>query len=140
VSTEGKSTVGGVSWRIRWQYALIIVAAAILFFWEPIDDWLNFQTETVEVKAVQTLCTAFDKASPVPREVGPCDEIRAEYGSNALVDIREQTFAAFDYTSPADGKVHSTKIVRDKDDAGQPIHAGSRISVQLSSKQADFVK
>ncbi|CAN7342211.1 hypothetical protein [Rhizobium sp. LjRoot254] len=138
MNTEGQPVV--VRRRFRWQYALIIIAAAILFFWEPIDNWLNFETQTVEVKSVQTLCTAFDNGSPVPREVGPCDDIRAEYGSDATVEIREQTFVAFDYTSPADGKVHSTKIVRDKDDAGQPIHAGSRITVRLSGKQADFVK
>ena len=140
MSTESQSKVGGVRRMLRWQYALIIIAAAILFFWEPIDNWLNFETQTVGVTTVQTLCTAFDKGSPVPREVGPCDEIRTKHGSDAKAEIREQTFVSFDYTSPVDGKVRSTKIVRDTDDAGQPIHAGSRITVRLSSKWADFVK
>jgi hypothetical protein len=140
MSTESQSKVGGVRRILRWQYALIIIAAAILFFWEPIDNWLNFESQTIEVKSIESLCTAFDKDSPVPREVGPCNAIKSKHGSDTSAEIREQTFVAFDYTSPADGKVHSTKIVRDKDDAGQPIHAGSRITVRLSSKKADFVK
>lgn len=140
MSTEGQVATGVVRRILRWQYGLIILAVAILFFWEPIDDWLNFQPETVAVTSVQTLCTAFDKGSPVPREVGECDGIRARHGSDVSAEIREQTFVAFDYTSPADGKIHSTKIVRDKDDAGEPIRVGSRIKVRLSSKQADVVK
>jgi hypothetical protein len=124
----------------RWQYSLIIVAVAILIFWEPIDGWVNFQSQTVEVTSIQTLCTAFDKGSPVPREVGACDEIRVRHGGDATAEIRQQTFVSFDYTSPVDGKIRSTKIVRDKDDSGQPIHVGSRITVRLSSKQADLVK
>lgn len=140
MSTEGHRTAGVGRRILRWQYAVIIIAAAILFFWEPIDHWLNFETQTVEVTSVESLCTAFDKGSPVPREVGPCQAIKAKYASDATAEIREQTFVSFDYTSPADGKIHSTKIVRDTDDAGQPIHAGSRITVRLSSKQADLVK
>jgi len=140
MSTGGESRVDTKRRILRWQYGLILLAAVILFLWEPIHDWRNFEPQTVEVRSVQLLCVAFDKGSPVPREVGPCDAIKSEHGSDASVEIREQTFVSFDYTSPADGKVHSTKIVRDKDDAGQPIHAGSRIKIRLSKIHANVVK
>ena len=140
MSTEGDSKVGTRRRILRWQYGLILLAAFILFLWEPINDWRNFERQTVEVTAVQSLCTAFDKGSPVPREVGPCDAITSKHGSDLTAEIREQTFVSFDYTSPADGKVHRTKIVRDEDDAGQPIHAGSRIRVRLSKTQVDVVR
>ena len=140
MSTGADSTVGAKRRILRWQYGLILLAAVILFFWEPVNDWRNFEPQTVEVTSVQSLCIAFDKGSPVPREVGPCDAIKDKHGSDPTAEIRQQTFVAFDYTSPADGKVHSTKMVRDKDDAGQPIHAGSRITVRLSNKQAEIVK
>jgi hypothetical protein len=140
MSTGDDSKVGTRRRTLRWQYGLILLAAFILFLWEPINDWRNFEPQTVEVTSVRSLCTAFDKASPVPREVGPCDGIKDKHGSDPTAEIRQQTFVSFDYTSPADGKVHSAKMVRDKDDAGQPIHAGSRISVRLSNKQAEIVK
>ena len=140
MSTEGDSKVGTKRRILRWQYGLILLAAFVLFLWEPINDWRNFVSQTVEITSVDSLCTAFDKGSPVPREVGPCDAIRAKHGSDATAEIRDQAFVAFDYTSPADGKIHSIKIVRDKDDAGQPIHAGSRITVRLSKQQVDLVK
>ncbi|MDB5550491.1 MAG: hypothetical protein JWL86_475 [Rhizobium sp.] len=140
MSTEGDSTVGAKRRILRWQYGLILLAAVILFLWEPIDDWRNFEPQSVEVTSVESLCTAFDKGSPVPREVGPCDAIKGKHGSDATAEIRQQTFVSFDYTSPADGKVHSTKIIRDKDDASQPIHAGSRMTVRLSKIHADVVK
>jgi hypothetical protein len=138
MSSDGQPVV--VRRRLRWQYALIVIAAAILFLWEPIDNWLNFESQTIEVKTIESLCTAFDKGSPVPREVGPCDAIKSKHRSDTSMEIRAQTFVSFDYTSPADGKVHTAKVVRDKDDAGQPVHAGSRITVRLSSKQVDLVK
>lgn len=122
--------------KYAWQYALLITAGAYLFLWDPVRNWWVYETATVEVSSVQSLCAALERDKPVPLEVGPCERLKATMSGRQDVEIKPRTFATFSYRSPADNSLHSASIVRERDDAGQQIAVGSRMTVQLSRNEA----
>ena len=123
-----------------WQYALVLAALAYLFLWDPLRNWWGFETRTVEVTSVRALCASFEQGRPVPIEVDNCDRLRERTAATPGIEIRPRTFVTFTYRSPADDSTHSASIVRDLDDAGRPIAAGSRLTVQLSRSEPKVFK
>lgn len=121
--------------KYYWQYALLIAALAYLFVLDPLRLWLKFDTATVTVTSVRQLCAAFEAGQNVPLNVDECPLVRTQYAGQSNIEIKPRTFVSFDYTSPADGKAYSTSMVRDKDDQGAPVAAGSRITVRLSTSE-----
>ena len=116
-----------------WQYALVILALAYLFVFEPLRVWWRFEPALVTVTSVRYLCAAFGKGVARPLNVDECPLISRQYGGRGDIDIKPRTFVSFDYTSPADHAAHTASIVRDRDDEGKPIAVGSRITVRLST-------
>lgn len=121
--------------KYYWQYALLIAALAYLFLWDPLRKWWSFETSSVEITAVQQLCAAFEVAKSIPLEVEQCDRLKEKMAGKPGIEIKPRTFVTFTYRSPVDHSTHSASIVRDLDDAGQPVAIGSRITVQLSRNE-----
>jgi len=121
--------------KYYWQYALLIAALAYLFLWDPLRNWWSYETTTVEITAVQPLCAAFEAGKTVPLEVDQCDRLKDKIAGKPGIDIKPRTFVTFTYRSPVDHSTHSASIVRDLDDAGQPVAIGSRLTVQLSRSE-----
>lgn len=118
--------------RHSWQYALLIAALAYLFVWDPLRNWWVYETTTAEITAVRSLCAAFEGTQAIPIEVDACDRLRPKMASRDGVVVKPRQFATFTYRSPADNSAQTASVVREFDDAGQPIAIGSRISVRLS--------
>jgi hypothetical protein len=121
--------------KYYWQYALLIAALIYLFFWDPLRNWWSFETSTVEISAVQQLCAAFERGKSIPLQVDQCDRLKDKMAGNPDIEIKPRTFVTFTYRSPVDNSTHSASIVRERDDAGQPVAIGSRIAVQLSRNE-----
>lgn len=121
--------------KYYWQYALLAMALAYLFLWGPIERWLSFESRTVEVTSVRTLCAAFEINRSLPLAVDECDSVRTAMAGRSDIEIKPRTFATFTYNSPADGSTRTVSVVRDLDSAGKPIAAGSRLDVELSRKE-----
>lgn len=121
--------------KYYWQYALVLMALAYLFLWDPIRKWWTFETQTVEVTAVQSLCAAFEVNRSLPLEVGACDTVKAKMAGRSDIEVKPRTFATFTYTSPADQAKHTASVVRDLDSDGKPIGIGSRLNVELSRNE-----
>jgi hypothetical protein len=122
-----------------WQYALLI-GALVYFVLDPMRLWWKFDAATVTVTSVRQLCAAFEKGKAMPLGVDECPLIEKQYAGKTDIEIKPRTFVSFDYTSPADGKPYSTSIVRDKDDQGNPLASGSRITVHLSTSDPLLVQ
>lgn len=120
--------------KYYWQYALLIAALAYLFLWDPLRNWWTFETGTVEITAVQSLCASFEQGRSIPVEVDSCARLEEKNTGKPGIEIKPRTFATFTYRSPADQSTHSASIVRELDDSGRPIAVGSRIRVELSRK------
>jgi hypothetical protein len=118
--------------KYYWQYALLVAALAYLFLWDPLRTWWSFETSSVEVTAVQSLCATFETGKSIPLQVDQCDRLRTETAGKPGIEIRPGTFATFSYRSPVDNSTHAASIMRDLDDTGRPIAVGSRLTVQLS--------
>jgi hypothetical protein len=121
--------------KYYWQYTLLAAALAYLFLWDPVHRWWVFETRTVEITSVQSLCAAFEETRSIPLEVGDCDDLKEKMNGKKGVEIKPRTFATFSYQSPADNSTQSVSIVRDLDDAGKPIAVGSRLTVLLSRNE-----
>jgi len=121
--------------KYYWQYALLIAALIYLFFWDPLRNWWSFETATVEVTAVQQLCAAFELGKSIPLEIDQCERLTDKMAGRPEIEIKPRTFLTFIYRSPVDHSTHSASIVRERDDAGQPVAIGSRLTVQLSRNE-----
>lgn len=121
--------------KYYWQYALLAAALAYLFLWDPVHRWWVFETRTIEITSVRSLCAAFEQNRSIPLEVGDCDGLKDKMAGKAGIEIKPRTFATFSYHSPADNSMQSVTIVRDLDDAGKPVTVGSRLTVQLSRNE-----
>lgn len=121
--------------KYYWQYAVLAAALAYLFLWDPIHKWWVFETRTVEVTSVKTLCAAFEINRSKPLEVDECDRVKATMAGRSDIEIKQQTFATFSYTSPADQSPQTVSVVRDRDSQGGPIAIGSRLTVELSRNE-----
>lgn len=122
--------------KYYWQYALLIAALAYLFLWDPLRNWWSYETTSVEITAVQQLCAAFETGKSIPLEIDRCDRLKDKTTGKAGIDVKPRTFVTFNYRSPVDQSTHSASIVRERDDAGQPIAVGSRLTVQLSRSES----
>lgn len=118
-----------------WQYAMLALALAYLFLWDPIHKWWVFETRTVEVTKVQSLCAAFEINRSTPLEVDACEALKAKMSGRTDIEIKPRTFATFTYVSPADKSTQTVSVVRDRDSAGHPIAIGSRLTVELSRNE-----
>lgn len=121
--------------KYYWQYALLIAALAYLFLWDPLRNWWSYETSSVEITAVQQLCAAFETGKSVPLEVDQCDRLKDKMTGRSDIEIKPRTFVTFTYRSPVDHSTHSASIVRERDDKGQPVAVGSRLTVQLSRSE-----
>lgn len=126
--------------RNLWQYALLALALVYLFLFDPLRNWWTYETQRVEIATVQSLCAAFEKDKSVPLEVATCETLREKMAGKPEIDIRPRTFVTFTYRSPADGGTHTANVVRDLDDAGQPIAIGSRLTVEVSRNDPKVVR
>lgn len=121
--------------KYYWQYALLIAALAYLFLWDPLRNWWSFEASSVEITAVQQLCAAFGVGKSIPLDIDQCDRLKDKMTGKPGIEIKPRTFVTFTYRSPVDHSTHSASIVRERDDAGQPITVGSRLTVQLSRNE-----
>ena len=121
--------------KYYWQYALLIAALAYLFLWDPFRNWWSYETSSVEITAVQQLCAAFGVGKSIPLDIDQCDRLKDKMTGKPGIEIKPLTFITFTYRSPVDHSTHSASIVRERDDAGQPIAVGSRLTVQLSRNE-----
>lgn len=118
-----------------WQYAIVFAAIFYLFLWDPLRTWWVYETATVEVTAVQSLCAAFETDHAIPLHIDQCDRLKQKMAGKPDIEVKPRTFVTFTYRSPADQSTHSASIVREFDDAGKPIDIGSRVKVQLSRRE-----
>lgn len=121
--------------KYYWQYALLIMALAYLVLWDPLHNWWSYETTSVEVTSVQSLCAAFEAGKSIPLEVDQCDRLKEKMAGKSDIEIKPRTFVTFTYRSPVDHSTHAASVVRDLDDAGRPIAVGSRLTVQLSRNE-----
>ena len=126
--------------KYYWQYALVIGALAYLFLWDPIRNWWGFETRSVEITSVRSLCASFEQGKTIPLAVDDCTRLKAANAERAGIEIRPRTFVTFTYRSPADDRTHTASMVRDLDDAGRPVAAGSRITVRLSRRDPNLFR
>jgi hypothetical protein len=132
----GHSGVAAIMQMLRWQWALIGLAIAFLLFWDPINNWVNFEKIEVVVTAVNIGCSVVPTESEEVFGDRQCDVVRTEYKPSPDMKINRRTQFSFDYLSPADGQTHKGSIVRVTDDEGPPLAVGDRVTIQASSRAA----
>lgn len=133
--TETKTDLVLFKRKYWWQYALLAAAVVYLFVLDPLRSWWTFETRTVEITEVRALCAAFEGDHAIPVEVDSCERLRTKMAGKPGVTVAPRTFVTFRYRSPADDSTRTASVVRDLDDAGQPIAVGSRLTVALSRKE-----
>jgi hypothetical protein len=133
---SGHSGVVAIMRMLRWQWGLIVLAILFLLFWDPLNNWLNYDEVEVVVTAVNIGCSVAPAGSDEVVGDRLCDQVRAEFKPSPGSTINRRTQFSFDYLSPADGQMHKGSIVRVAEDDGPFLAVGDRVTIQASKRAA----